>query len=661
MKEISLLSDGYEICRYFTPSALTASQPAKSKRVRGLGVKMSTPLTYKVLLEHQMREVQLEKGNAQTAANRASVLRIFLRVNHLSIEDVVGDEMRAGHLKALSRYTRFLERSGWSARNISNAVSSLRTWKKRVLEHDTVVAIERGKATPFQIALKSSIGELPVARVAKEAGVPKDMLWGWLKGKVPRASSGKFISRLETYLAIGRNSLLNVSGIQRSGLNHYLGGEPQPISYNEKIGKLTATQFWFRPDRDSSLREQWTEFLRYKTATVPDLKRTLRGRWRFSPCPLRKESDASWWNFLDGKEIASAGICWGNVARYLGWLALPKDQGGKAFRAEALDTLAWLVVPDHVEEHLDWHRTRIGGRNRGATQFVAFVASLVRPVYGYLRQKPDLQKTLPEEYWAESWDSLCDRQFELVQHLAHAYKGETEPSRDSFAPIRHIIHLPQPMDAIADMIQRMRADRPVGNPRLETTWARDLFLVMLLVSNPLRRRMMAHLTWRADNTGLLYQRPDDSWWIRIPRGMFKNTAGAAGDRDYDCQVHPKVWPVLEQYLFDHRPKLMLHPTDLVFLPRPSHGITEHRPWGDLSKRVNILTAKYLPRCAGTGAHAFRHIVATSILKADGGDYKTAALVLNNRPTTVERHYAGLRSNDGAERMAKLLEGPLSRM
>jgi hypothetical protein len=54
-------------------------------------------------------------------------------------------------------------------------------------------------------------------------------------------------------------------------------------------------------------------------------------------------------------------------------------------------------------------------------------------------------------------------------------------------------------------------------------------------------------------------------------------------------------------------------------------------------------------------------VATSILKADGGDYKTAALVLNDRIQTVEKHYAGIRSSDGADRMAKLLEGPFSRM
>ncbi len=59
--------------------------------------------------------------------------------------------------------------------------------------------------------------------------------------------------------------------------------------------------------------------------------------------------------------------------------------------------------------------------------------------------------------------------------------------------------------------------------------------------------------------------------------------------------------------------------------------------------------------------AFRHIVATAILKTDEGSVKTAALVLNDRETTVEKHYSGLRSGDGAVRMAELLAPTLAKM
>jgi integrase len=141
-------------------------------------------------------------------------------------------------------------------------------------------------------------------------------------------------------------------------------------------------------------------------------------------------------------------------------------------------------------------------------------------------------------------------------------------------------------------------------------------------SNPLRRRHLVCLAWRADNTGELYQRVDKSWWIRISKAEFKNRLGAAGENNYDCMVQPSAWPNIGRYLFIYRPKLLREPTDLVFLTRGSPGKKSHRPWTTLSMRVHELTAKYLSKCVGVGSHAFRHLVATSILKAEGGDYKT---------------------------------------
>ena len=354
-------------------------------------------------------------------------------------------------------------------------------------------------------------------------------------------------------------------------------------------------------------------------------------------------------------------MAWHKISAYLGWLKLPAQQGGIGIDEGDVETLAWLVVPELLEQFMDWNKARLGKRNQGVIYFLALIASLVRPRFGYLRQRPELHNTLPECYQEYEWADLCDKQFELTEQLVASYHCEIEVSRDSFEPIRNIIQLPQPMDAIVDMVQRMRADRPVGKPRQEVIWARDILLIKFLACIPLRRRNVAHLTWRADNTGELYQRADQSWWVRIPKTRFKNTHGAAGDNIYDCQVNPAAWRDIERYLFQFRPKLLRAPCDLVFLTRMAPGQKTHRPWGDLSRRVYALTARYVASCSGIGPHAFRHIVATSILKAEGGDYKVAALVLNDRTATVERHYSGLRSNDGTARMGKLLESQFSRM
>jgi len=97
-------STGYEICRYFTPSSLTAAQTTKSKSAAARKRYMSEPLSYRTLLEAQDSKVQTEGLNIQTSANRATALRKFMEANFLTIEDVVGSEMRLNYPKALERF-----------------------------------------------------------------------------------------------------------------------------------------------------------------------------------------------------------------------------------------------------------------------------------------------------------------------------------------------------------------------------------------------------------------------------------------------------------------------------------------------------------------------------------------------------------------------------
>ncbi|WP_220271985.1 hypothetical protein [Crenobacter cavernae] len=659
-KDIHDKSTGYIIGRYFTPSSLTASQTPKEKKKRAHG-RLMPPLTYQSLLDEQTRKVQLDGLNEQTAANRATALRNFLRANKMRLDDVVGDEMRFKHPEAIERLIRMLEEEGRSPRSISNTRAAFRPWRDAVIEYDTALALATEKGTPFVQALKSVMADSPVKRVAKQAGVPQDMLRGWLLGKQPRPSSAKYLMRIEGFFGLERNSLITLAGVKPRGYKAQLGGPPAPIQYNQTVLALTQQHYCCKPGPDSPLRQQWLEYVTYKTCAVPRLKRTKRGKWRLSPCPLSPSTDANWWAFLDGKEVASARIAWFKTSSYLGWLSLAQERGGKGLSVDSVQTLAWLAVPDFLEEYLDWCKERVGKRNQGTTQFLAFVASLVRPRYGYLWQSPEKQATLPAAYSTEEWTKLCERQFDLTEQLVSAYQGEIDVSRDSFEPIRTLVELRQPMEAIVDMIQRMRANRPVGSPSLEAIWARDLALIKLLISNPLRLRNLAHLTWRPDNKGELYQRADKSWWIRISKPKFKNRNGAAGDSIYDCAVQPSAWQDLERYLFIYRPKLLRFPSDLVFLTRLEKGSTHHRPWAELSAKVRELTAKYIPQCSGFRAHAFRHIVATSILKAEGGTHKTAARVLNDRVATIEKHYDGLTSNDGAMEMGRLLGPQFSRM
>lgn len=623
-------------------------------------------LTYQTLLDNQQRQVIGEGLNEQTASNRATALRGFLKANGIHIDDVVGDEMRAGHSAALERFLLGLQELGQSGRTVSNTKSAFRHWKDAVIAHDTIQAAHEGKATPFQSTLTTLLGNRAAATVAKRVGIPRDMMYGWIKGKTPRGHNVNHLLRLEAFFGLERHSLVQLSGMRLIGQRQErVGKAPAPIVYRTILGDLTRQIYGEKPAPESLLRRQWTEFMRYKTAAAlpVGLQRTRRGRWRFSPCPLTAPTDANWWAFLEGREVASARYGWGNTAMYLGWLKMSPEAGGAGLNPSETQSMAWLAVPDYIEAYLDWRKTRSGRRNQGAIQALAFLTALVRPRFGFLRQHPEWQATLPKRYRKEKWEAMCDRQFDLLEQLASSYYNEIEVSRDSFEPLRHLIDQKNPMDSVADMIQRMRAARPVGAaPSKEAIWARDLVLIKILASNPLRRRNLAHLTWRADNTGELYQKSDKSWWIRIPKHKFKNWYGAAQDVPYDSPVHASAWIDIEKYLFTLRPILMVAPTDLVFLTRKSKKPgAKHTPWVDMGATVKTLTANYLPSCHGFGAHAFRHLAATSILKADGGDFKTAALVLNDRVGTVEKHYAFLRSGEGSTRMAELLDSAFSRM
>lgn len=120
------------------------------------------------------------------------------------------------------------------------------------------------------------------------------------------------------------------------------------------------------------------------------------------------------------KEVASARIAAAKVSAYLGWLRLDTESGGVGLQ-QLRRKPAWLVHPGYIRlPYLDWSKARVGARNQGATQLLAFIASLVRAETGYLRQSPELALTLPPAHRGDSWDELCDATFEITQDLTTA-------------------------------------------------------------------------------------------------------------------------------------------------------------------------------------------------------------------------------------------------
>lgn len=642
------------------------------------------PPTYSELLEQQQQKVAQGELNCQTAANRATALRRFLEANRTPIADIIGPEMRADFPAAFERLADQLRQEGKSDRAISNTKAALTPWKSKVAAADILMAQALDEPTPFQAEFKRVMAGHAVKTVARQAGVTADTLFGWLKGKVPRVKNAKYIRRIETFFSLERDSLVKLAGIS-DGVRATTQVGVAPVNeYRETLGQRAGHVYFLGVPQGSPLRAQWEALLRYKTAMVPPLLRSAGGRWGFATVHVIQETPALWYQFLNGVEVPAARSSWAQVASLLGWMALGPQYGGLGFAECQLQTMAWLVVQDYIEAFLKWKKARSNGKHsQGLSAFFGMLAWMLRPGDGYLYQRPELAQTLPEQFRTGTWEQMCSRQYDYCELLMQALRQEIRVVRDPFIPLQPILDLPEPMEAIADMVQRMRMDRPVGCTKKEALWARDICMVKLFVSNPLRLRNMAALTWNEKNidgyappdVGSLYKRGDGSWWLFVPKQLLKNRRGGAAIRDYDSPVHPTVWADLERYLFKHRPHLMRWSTDLVFLARTQdpdrltkYGKApvkplprEHRPFMNMSRHVFELTRKYLWKSNGIGTHSSRHLAATSILKAPGGDFKTAALVLNDRQATVEKHYAWLNSGDGATRMGELLDKSLRRM
>jgi len=298
----------------------------------------------------------------------------------------------------------------------------------------------------------------------------------------------------------------------------------------------------------------------------------------------------------------------------------------------------------------------------GIVDFAKLVAALNHPEHGYLTQMPSLNAHLPERYRHGDWAANSKAVFTWAADMKKQLPATgIELSRDPMEPIRHILELENPLQAIKDMCQRMRGCRPTTGGAEEAVWMRDIVLVKLASGNPLRSKNLALLTYRPDNTGQLYQNPDGSWHIRIPSRAFKNFKGAART-DYNMPVGEGVWSDLERYLKVYRqllPDAAKH--DYVFMS----SVTEKQesyigPWFTLSRRVFELTKRFLWDCPGVGIHGIRYITGTTVMKM-GGTWDDAAAVLHDNPETVKAHYTHIRGCDRGERVIKILDSTLAQM
>lgn len=620
-------------------------------------------LTYVVLKDLLTKKAELGTGpSLSSLANLHSALSGFLQERGIKHTDAIGSTFRASYYKNLQAHIQSLKDELRPSAYITNRKHLLSIWRKCVVEHDRNCALTHRHVTPFQAALLDIFNNgVTKTLLRKNTGIPKATLNRWCDGQTPNATSLHYVPRIENFLGLRNGELSELLPIKRQSRDEK--NSSASIAYRERQKALRIDRYAVT-EPTPRLRSEWSEFLQYKVSELDfdddeaSIKRSSGGRWRSTSQTSSKQRPSNWASWYKSRRVATAGIAWTNVSQFLGWLMLSEERGGKNLSPEAAQTLGHFTNRQWIREFVEWKRLRAGGNaHQGLLSFLRFVSSLCNPRTGYLTQR-FLAFGPPTGATEEMWRARCLKCFDSISRFRAELSDDATPSRDSREPIRNILALENPLDAVADMVTRMASARPITGGKREAIWARDMLLIKLTASNPLRDKNIRELTYRADNTGQLRQTATGEWSIFVRKQELKNQNGVARDRDYDMPVRPEVWPDIERYLKQYRPMLAKSKSDVLFLTERWGG-----PFSEdaLGQRFHILTKNYLHGCPGVGPHALRHIVATSILKASPNDWAAAAWALHDDEATVRKHYAHLAQHDAARWLSKAMDGPFSRM
>lgn len=646
---------------YVVPVSLNDSRKRGSGGVRAPRKKpMNTlQLTFDNLTQTMLERCQLTGKASQSVSNLTSALRAFMDDHGFSGSSVVGSHLRNSYYRRVREHVDSLVKEGRSGRYIANRKSLLSKWHSLTIELDRQYALTVGAATPFQKALKELVSRSPnQRRVAKETGVPLSTLKRWLTGVTPQKKGLSALRRIESYFGTTPGYLVELATNSATHSPSTVG-EHREITYRRRLAEAQGSRISLSVISEH-LKREWSDFVDYKVDILPVLERPSNGRWRATEHHTKTESPQLWFAFHNSLFVPTASINWHAITNFLGWLSLENKHAGAGFPPEKVQTLGWLLSVRFLQAYVSWFVKRSDGLvHGGMINFVLLVKGMTHPVTGYLTQSPHLASALCSEANISDWKTACNSAFEWSKKALKHLAPQKKKSRDPYEPIRAVLEDEHPMRHVADMIARINSAQPATGGLAEALWMRDLVLIEILTSNPLRAKNLKLLTYKSDNSGQLYQTPSGEWRILIQPEYIKNENGAARNNPYDMPVSEIFWRDIERYLKRYRPLLPRSESlDYVFLSSDTEK--PPAPWDNLNRRVFHLTKQHLWRCPGVGPHGFRYINGTAILKAQPGAWEVAAQVLHDKEETVRAHYAHLRGTDGAARAHAILNQAFKR-
>lgn len=612
------------------------------------------------------RQVALGKTEQQSK-NLMTAFSQFQKYCEVSPEcyadEIYGDSFD----NRLNEHILAMSNNGYSSQSVRDRLSLL----LKIKEHFQEMLLNEEMPTGFSDCLRWAMRRLDFsnADVTRKLKIDEATFFHWVnKHGHPTAKFRDKLIELEDFLKLERGTLISRSGIDfRQTLKGVRNGKSR-TNFSERI--VTGQQNPYSLNNPSdSVRQEWADFTRHKTSAILRVGEKRNASWRVKDAK-QVSRRLGWAGYTLGAQrpCVTADIVWGFLSDVLGFITRPDLAGHLAIAQEKV-SLAWLSDSERVLACVEYQQQRAGAYSKGTYTTVSHVVQLLRPETGYLWQNVKYADKLSDELHAqmgydrhaslpvrtEVWRQWCEanrnRLYDVYNNLEE--QKLIRMTRNPTERIREILDRRRPVEALLEMIRKMKEVLPsIIQPLQRKAFERDLLLIQMLTSNPLRIHNFAIMKWKSDNSGNLYQTEDGAWRIRFNPEDFKNQKGAA-QNPYDVGVSKHLWADIEHYLKNVRPHLLGGETsDFVFRPgKKTATITDldgAYPWysNSMGERVTALTRTFVPNSVGFGPHSFRHIVATDYLKNHPHDYMTVAFILHDKLETVISEYAHVSTDHG---------------
>lgn len=587
-----------------------------------------------------------QSRNPATIANEISALKQFIKVQGISLGSPVPACFGADG--AFNReVNEYLEKAGFP----DSTAHARRTCLKKVRESYLALIVDSEVPKNFPAALSYYIEKSGMSdrAICKAIGMDHASISAWRDGRKMPLFKMECVQKLEDLFELAPGTLRSL--IPNRKKSRVTG----TTSFGRYLLSIRGKNYTLNPENwpEKCIR-QFEALASFKEADIlpPGVSRSKESRWR------REKNNWGGTKSINKRMLSSF---WGYLllaTRPSGTEETPQTLPGQGMELDTLG-LENFVKPELVEGYINFMRERSnGGFFNGQTKVVlACVTSLVNPDHGFILQYPRLFPGFQEK----ELKNLCKKAHERYGEIKRQLDGKYRKTRDPEEPCRSIIQCEDPLSLLIQLCERAQKyaeDRWAGRFRISTNTAvdfRNALILGMMRYMPLRAKNYCLMTWKSDNTGHLNRRPDGAWWLDVPADQFKNERGAAGDRPYSVQISKTLWAQIEKYLQVYRPLFLKgKKSDYVFLERnrPVQRLTGRNFYMLIRKSTHSFSPIPTP---GFGPHAFRHLVATGMLKDDPSAVETVATVLHDRVETVRKSYAHLLVNDGQKHFNSHME------